>query len=136
MEKSKRKSGRTDEKPMWRLIKKLGSSSGETIAETLVSLLIAALALTMLAGAMSSSFRMVTKSRNKLNEYNEKTESMVKMDGAENSGAITITAGSSGAASPDISLNLPEYQVQYAYNNEFNSTPVAVYKYLTPTPGG
>lgn len=138
MEKSKRKSGRTDEKPMRRLIKKLGSSSGETIAETLVSLLIAALALTMLAGAMSSSFRMVTKSRNKLNEYNEKTESMVKMDGAGNSGsgAITITAGSSGAASPDISLNLPEYQVQYAYNNEFNSTPVAVYKYLTPTPGG
>ncbi len=114
--------------------KKFGSCCGETIAETLVSLLIAALALTMLAGAMSSSLKMVTKSRNKLNAYSEKTESMVTGSGTE--GTITIKVDALGTVLSDAGLNLPEYKVQYFFNNEFNSTPVAVYKYLTPTTGG
>ncbi|MBQ9064486.1 MAG: hypothetical protein IJ123_03470 [Blautia sp.] len=106
--------------------KKLAGISGETIAETLVALLIAALALTMLAGAMSSSLKMVTKSRNKLNDYNTKTESMTGMSTAAD-GTIKIESDS------DVSgLSLPEYQVKYGYNNEFSRTPVAVYKYQDP----
>lgn len=106
--------------------KKFSSCSGETIAETLVSLLIAALALTMLAGAMSSSLKMVTKSRNKLRDYNEKNEAMAKIAGGR-TGTITIESDPS-----ETGLSSSEYQVQYDFNNEFSNTPVAVYKYSDP----
>ena len=49
--------------------KKLKSQTGESIGETLVSLLIAALALVMLAGAVSASSGVIMKGRNKLNAY-------------------------------------------------------------------
>ena len=126
MEKSKSRRDITEIKPMQKLKKKLGTCAGETIAETLVALLIAALALTMLAGAMSSSLKMVTKSRNKLKGYNEKMETMAKMEGA-NTGTVTIEANPA-----DASLDLPEYQVQYDYNDEFDRTPVVVYRYADP----
>lgn len=127
MEKSKSRRTAIKIKPMQKLKKKLGTCAGETIAETLVALLIAALALTMLAGAMSSSLKMVTKSRKKLNGYNEKMEAMAKMTGS-NTGTVTIEADPS-----DASLDLPVYQVQYDYNNEFSRTPVVVYRYTDPS---
>ena len=57
---------------------KLKSRIGESIAETLVAVLIAAFALLMLAGTVNTSSNLVINSRNKLNEYyeyNNKVES-------------------------------------------------------------
>lgn len=51
--------------------KKLNSQAGETITEVLVSLLIAALALTMLAGMISSTVSLVTRSKETMNRYYE-----------------------------------------------------------------
>lgn len=48
---------------------KLRSKSGESISETLVALLISALALVMLAGAIAAASNMVTRTREKLNKY-------------------------------------------------------------------
>ena len=50
-----------------KLRKKIKSPSGESIAETLVALLIAALALVMLAGAMTAASNMIAVSRKKMN---------------------------------------------------------------------
>ena len=52
-----------------RIMAKLLSQAGESIAETLVATLIAALALLMLAGAVSSAARMVNSSKAAVTEY-------------------------------------------------------------------
>lgn len=52
-----------------RLKKRLKSESGESIAEVLVALLIAAIALMMLATMISSTVSIVNKSKIKMDEY-------------------------------------------------------------------
>lgn len=48
---------------------KLRDRAGESIAETLVGLLISALALLMLAGALTSASNIVNKSKTTMGEY-------------------------------------------------------------------
>ena len=52
---------------------KLRGQLGESIAETLIALLISALALMMLAGAVSAAANVITKSRTSMNTYNTTT---------------------------------------------------------------
>ena len=52
-----------------RMMAKLRGSAGESIGETLVALLISALALLMLAGAVTSAARMVNTSKTAVTEY-------------------------------------------------------------------
>ena len=51
------------------IVRKLNSTSGESIAETLVAVLIAAIALLMLAGTINTASNLITKSKNTLDEY-------------------------------------------------------------------
>ena len=51
------------------LIKKLNSQSGESIAETLFAVLVAAIALTMLAGMITATANMVKTSEDKMDKY-------------------------------------------------------------------
>ena len=51
------------------VMNKLKSSSGESIAETLVSVLIAAFALLMLAGTINTASNLITKSQDTLKQY-------------------------------------------------------------------
>ena len=108
--------------------KKLKSQTGESIGETLVSLLIAALALVMLAGAISASSGVIMKGRNKLNAYytaNEAESGVVKMKSGtrETDDKMTLTDGK-GQFSES-----PSYPVTYYINDEFNSRIVIAYKY-------
>ena len=50
---------------------KLHGNAGESIAETLIATLIAALALVMLAGAVASAARIITDSRKAIKEYQD-----------------------------------------------------------------
>ena len=50
---------------------RLHGTAGESIAETLIALLIAALAMLMLAGAITSAAKMVTSSREAITKYDE-----------------------------------------------------------------
>ena len=50
-------------------MKRLSSESGESIAEVLIALLIAAVALMMLASMISSTVSIVNKSKTKMDEY-------------------------------------------------------------------
>ena len=51
------------------MLKKLRSTAGESIGETLIALLISALALVMLAGAVSSASNIITRSNDAMNDY-------------------------------------------------------------------
>lgn len=109
-----------------KLKQKLQSRAGESIGETLVSLLIAALALVMLAGAISSSSGVIVKSRTKLNDYysaNEETSGVVKMetDGSSVTKGITIKDSSS-------SISEQSFNVDYFKNDKFGKKTVIAYE--------
>ena len=108
------------------LRRKLKGRSGETFAETLVALLIAALALTMLAGAMAASSGVVTESRAKLDRYYAAEEEALNAESSDTDdsvgkeGTISIRENSG-------TLNL-SYDIIYYMNDEFSRNPVISYK--------
>ena len=114
---------------------KLKSRAGETLSETLVAVLISALALTMLAGAITSSANAVEKSRKKLDTYYSANEELIaggveggsQADGAESavsSGTLTVTVSST-----DTGINITESEtVPYVQNEVFGKTPVILYE--------
>ena len=104
-----------------KLKKKLNSRAGESIGETLVALLIAAVALVMLAGAISASSDVVISSRKKLEKYYEGEEKLADLSGTASSGTITIT-DATGA------ISFTPYNVVFYQNKEFQRTPVVEYK--------
>lgn len=112
-----------------KLRKKIKSPSGESIAETLVALLIAALALVMLAGAMTAASNMIAVSRKKMNQYYEnskRTDGVVIMNStpaeSENVTAGTITITDTAGPLTDT------YNVYFYKNTGFSETPVVAYK--------
>ena len=72
------------------MIRKLKSSSGESIAETLVAVLIAALALLMLAGTINSASRLITTSKSALETYYHENNAMADYDGSPTC-SVTVT---------------------------------------------
>ena len=112
-----------------KLKKKIGSRAGESIAETLVALLIAALALVMLAGAITAASNMITVSKAKMDDYyknNKGDDGIVKM--------ITDPASSTNVTSGTITMTdtggplTDTYNVNFYTNSEFEHTPVVAYK--------
>lgn len=102
---------------------KLNNRAGESIAETLVALLISSLALVMLAGAISAASGVVVKSRSKLKEYYDSNEnnSVIKMSsGGTSRGNITIK-NSSGTT-------IQTKTITYYQNTEFGKNIVISYK--------
>ena len=57
-----------------RIRARLCSKAGESISETMVSVLIAALALVMLAGAVSTASHVITTSKDRLDDYYAENE--------------------------------------------------------------
>ena len=96
-----------------KIVNKLGSRSGESISETLVALLISALALVMLAGVIATSSRIVTKSRASMGRYYNNCNDMVRMSaGAGSSGSTgKVTISGTGIAM-DISGNVSYIQAK------------------------
>ena len=101
---------------------KLSGQSGESIGETLVALLIAALALVMLAGAISASLGVVNRGREKIGAYYTANETINKRNGSGSymANGITIT---------DSSSNTQQYSITYYNNGTFSNKPVVAYKY-------
>ncbi len=69
---------------------KLKNTKGESIGETLVSLLIASLALVMLAGSISATSGMITRTRAALGRYYKANEVVVNMDGVGADGKDSV----------------------------------------------
>lgn len=105
---------------------KLKSHGGESIAETLVALLISALALVMLAGAITSASNMIRAERKKMEDYyvaNEAANGVVKM-GSGTDGTITLVDSTSA-------ISHSPYPVTYFKNDKFGNLTVVAYKYKT-----
>lgn len=105
---------------------KLRNQSGETIGETLVALLISALALMMLAGAVSSAVNMVNRSKAKTTEYYTEDAKLMSAVTATSSTAVTLT-DSVNSISQTITAN-------YAENTALGGVDVIAYAVPTPTP--
>ena len=103
-------------------IKKLHSQAGETIAETLIALLISALALVMLAGAISTAARLIDRSEDVMEKYYEGINGL----GNPNQSSISMTLKESGTT-----VYLPDgdspITVSYSINDAFSSKPVIAY---------
>ena len=112
-------------------IAKLRSRAGESIAETLVALLISALALMMLAGAVSSGMRIVTNSSARLDDYYKESNAMVSRQDSSPVDASGIT----GQLSVTISNLLPHSGAISAKswkNEQLSGTPVIAYTKSEP----
>lgn len=78
------------------IFEKLAEKAGESIAEVLVSLLISTVALTMLAGMITSASRIVLKSDISVQQYVEQGNGLVQFAGSGEDGTATISIKSSG----------------------------------------
>ncbi len=100
---------------------KIKSQAGETIAEVLVALLISALALVMLAAMISSTYSIIRRGENKMNEYYE----------VNNESLASRNAGESGTASYSFSagdtLTITDRPVTVYVNDKFGETRVVAY---------
>ena len=105
---------------------KIRSNAGETITETLVALLIAALALVMLAGVISAASRMVTASREKLNTYFESNNTMMEM--TDPTGTATIDIKVDGGTGKTIKEKVYYYSNSSLDGSGTGSDTVIAYK--------
>lgn len=113
--------------------KKLGGQLGETIGETLVALLISALALTMLAGAITASGNVVMTGRRKLNRYYAERDVVMLM----NSGSVTPTSGQMVITESTDSPAHSQRQDVLLYKSDetFGDKQIAAYKINMSTSG-
>jgi len=101
-----------------KLMKRLRSQAGESIAEVLIATLIAALALMMLAVMISSTVSMVNTGKAKMNEYYTGSE-VLEIQPAEGS-AVTVTIMSADNNVTETASDLKLYQ-----NNALSNTVYA-----------
>jgi len=101
-----------------RIIQKLRCNRGESLTETLVALLIAAIALVMLASMISSTTRIVTQSKTKMKEYYDAN--------------VTVASQTGNGTSASVTIDDEEYEVTAYLNSSFSNTPIASYR-LNPT---
>ena len=109
-----------------RIMKKINSQAGETIAEVLVALLISSVALVMLAGMIASTTNLVTRSKSKMEAYYKANERLEKQDEtADVSFSIQISDEDNTVISVQ-TVNIP------GFKNEVLGKPVYAYG-KTPT---
>ena len=115
--------------------KKLHSKSGESIAETLIALLISTLALTMLAGAISSAANIVERGRKVMEDYYTAND-VVILQKLETASEGTVVLKENGTP---ISVDASKSSVSVFVNTQLSRYPVVSYKIKatpTPVPGG
>lgn len=70
---------------------KLRSQRGESLGEVLVALLVAALAITILAGAIVTAGRIITQSREAMGEYYASNNELSAHSGTPTGGKVTFS---------------------------------------------
>jgi len=105
-----------------RMTRKLKSRSGESIAETLVAVLIAAFGLLMLAGTINSASNLITNSKKKLSEYYEANNTLA---------SATSTSGTDGSVSINEATGETAWitsKVKVFKNDKLGSRTVVAYR--------
>ena len=111
---------------------KLRGQIGETIAETLIAVLISALAMMMLAGSISTATRLILRSKEKMQQYYQNNAVVEKKEPGLNS--PSFFAGLEAGADPDHkwAIKLGKSfgllsKVYYYSNTALLDTPVVSY---------
>jgi len=104
-------------------LRKLHSNAGETIAETLVALLISALALVMLAGAISTTAKVIKKSDDVMANYYAGDAALVAQSGTD---TLTVSISEDGATE-----EMETREVNFTSNTALGSKVVVAYKVTT-----
>lgn len=123
-----------------RAIRKLASKAGESIGETLVALLISALALMMLAGAVSSGMNVVEASKKAIGDYYIVNNAVVARDtDAPTSNGSALAGFGTGTLNVTVTNLLPgtsafDLSASYWKNEQLSGVPVIAYG-ITPTSG-
>lgn len=86
---------------------RIRSKAGETIAETLVAILIAALALVMLAGSITAAKNIIQNNRTAFNTYYAQNEILMKQ--SESTGSTTIALKETGETGNLFSLSVDTF---------------------------
>ena len=105
---------------------KLNSKSGESITEVLVALLISSLGLLLLAGMITSTNRIVSRSKEATKQYVQQTNALVEQSGTgSGSGSVTF----SGGGLTKLTYNSGDsISVTYYTNDQSGSNAVTAYK--------
>lgn len=111
-------------------IQKLCGSAGETIAETLIALLISALALVMLAGAIAATANMITTSDRKMGQYYENDSKLATHTTPTGETDKKLNINITGTGTGGIS---EPRTASYYLNDAFANKPVVAYKADVPT---
>ncbi len=120
-----------------RIIDKLKAQAGESIAEVLIALLIAALALTMLASVISTSARIINKSKSKMAAYYDANDGLAKQQGTSDTFDILIkktTGTAEPYTSPETAPTIPltpegnTAEIHYVVNNEAGIPVISYWK--------
>ncbi|MBE5859339.1 MAG: hypothetical protein E7301_04345 [Butyrivibrio sp.] len=98
------------------IFQKIRKKSGESLAETLIATLIAAMSMMVLAGALMSSAK-ANKAANDISSF--------AMNSASVSGQVTFTSSQEGSASKAYTVNV------YSKNQESGKETRKVYYYET-----
>ena len=106
-------------------IKNKLNNTGETIGETLVALLISALALVMLAGAISSAAKMITASDKQMGKYYESDAKLATQNGTADGTLTAVTL--TGEVKDREKAFETHLSVDYFLNDAFSSKPVIAY---------
>ncbi len=93
------------------LLNKLRNYSGESIAETLVAVLIAALALLLLAGPINTATNLITKSKNLLDTYYTANNNLALEE--TKAGTLVVTMNDNTGTSVSESWTVNYYQPAY-----------------------
>lgn len=112
-----------------RIPQKIRSRAGESIAETLIALLIACLALLMLASMITSGARMITKSRNLMETYYS-ANNVLENHKRPESGSLTITIKPT-TINQSSSRMQKTFTAKYYQNNTVSSKPVISYEIVS-----
>lgn len=109
-----------------RVGEKLKSDRGESIAEVLISVLISAVALVMLASMISSATSMIGSSRKNMEDYYSAANQITSSGASANfSGQVKMVPSESGSVSTSFSVN-------YFVNDELGKGPVVSFEEIGP----
>ena len=111
-----------------KVLEKLRSRRGDSIAEVLVAVLISAVALVMLASMITSSSRLITRSKDKMEEYYEKSSALADHGGTVSTGSVRLTTKDGGST-----VTVKNWEVSYSENR---SVTDPVNAYWVPAPAG
>ena len=100
-----------------RIRNKLHTHRGESLTETLVALLIGALALMMLAQIMAAAGKIVTKGERYVSEFTT-ADNAVNASGSGTNGTVKFQIGGSGVNISDPNGSSGDISVKYIQNSK------------------